>query len=40
MLSVKGMTLIDWLRAYPYDENLEIDRLVCILEKIGIKLPR
>lgn len=30
----------DWLRAYPYDEELEIERLVNVMEKLGVKLPR
>jgi hypothetical protein len=31
LLEVKGMTISDWLRAYPYDQELEIDELVEVL---------
>jgi hypothetical protein len=32
--------MMDWVRACPYDEDLEVDRLVVVLERMGIRLPR
>jgi hypothetical protein len=40
LLSLKGMTMMDWIRACPYDDDLEIDRMVVVLERMGLKLPR
>lgn len=31
LLNLKGLTLVDWFRAYPYEEDVELYELVDVL---------